>query len=463
MQTFRILTAAGLLAAALTITPVSAQSINLSSWTVEADPGISVAETASWLISADRLSATQLNNPVPTVFYSDFDVDRALVRAELRVDPLASPLANDDDWIGFAIGFDPGETQNPGANFIYLDWKMQDQLIGDLQTVRGLAVSRAFGIPTNPELRGHFDDPANPDGGVVELARGATLGNVGWEFDRTYVFEFEILPGSLRVFVDGQLEIDLPGLVVDRGRFACYNDSQGGMSCGNISVEELVPPRLSLDTWNDESYRFSAEAPGSWLLAADALSAEQVNRNDASIFYSDFQLSSDVVIAELVTVDNSDDDYMGFVLGFDPGETLDPGAEYLVIDWKKTTQSGQVDGEPFTANAGLAVSRVTGLPSLAELFGHNQLGPSTAGGVVELARGANLGAVGWEVGARYVFTFEVTPVSLKVWVEDLTREDGPRLEIDLTGDFSATAGRFGCFSNSQPRVECGNILRSPLD
>ncbi|MEM8963895.1 MAG: hypothetical protein AAGD38_20595, partial [Acidobacteriota bacterium] len=246
-------------------------------------------------------------------------------------------------------------------------------------------------------------------------------------------------------------------------RFACYNFSQAGMSCGDISVEAMAVPVLPLDGWTDESYPFGNEAPGSWLLSADARSAEQLNRNDASVFYSDFQVASDVVVAELFSVDNSDDDYMGFVLGFDPGETQDPQAEYLVIDWKKTTQSGQIGGEPFTADAGLSVSRVVGLPSVAELFGHHDLGTSPAGGVTELARGANLGGVGWNVATPYVFTFEVTPASLRVWVEDTTRDDGPRLEIDLVGDFSATAGRFGCFSNSQPRVTCGNVTRQPLD
>ncbi len=452
-------TAALLAATALTV-PAAAQPINLSNWTVESGASFEafVLDEPFWEISLDRLSVTQRENPDPSFFYSDFEVESARVTAELRV--AAGEL--DDDWIGFAIGFDPGERRDANADFLFLDWKKADQQLGALATVEGLAVSRVSGIAIPDEFRVRQDLPQNPDGGIVELARGLTLGNVGWEVGRTYEFEFEILPTSLRVFVDGQLEIDLPG-VFDRGRFACYNFSQGGMSCGNITVETLATPPLLLDTWNDESYRFGIEAPGSWLLSDDARSAEQLNRNDASVFYSDFMLANDAVVAELVSVDNSEDDYMGFVLGFDPGETQDPNAEYLVIDWKKVSQSGVIGGETFTAEAGLAVSRVFGEPSVAELFGHIDHPTSPAGGVVELARAANLGGIGWDTASRYEFTFEVKPTSLKVWVEDTTRNDGPRLEIDLQGDFSATAGRFGCYSNSQPRVECANVRREALD
>lgn len=449
-----------LLASSVATGPSAAQTIDLSTWTVESEASFEAFQfdEAFWQLSLDRRTVTQLENPNPSFFYSDFEVERARVTAELRVEA----GSGDDDWIGFAIGFDPGERRDAAADFLFLDWKRQDQVLNNLPTTKGLAVSRVLGIATPDEFRIHDDFATNPAGGVVELARGASLGNVGWEFGRTYIFEFEILPNALRVFVDGQLEIELAG-VFDRGRFACYNFSQAGMSCGNVSVETLAAPVLPLDGWTDESYRFGIEAPGSWLLSADARSAEQLNRNDASVFYSDFQIASDLIVAELFSVDNSDDDYMGFVLGFDPGETQDPNAEYLVVDWKQATQSGQIGGEPFTAEAGLSVSRVGGLPSVAELFGHHDHATSLTGGVTELARGVNLGGVGWNVAARYVFTFEVTPTSLRVWVEDTTRDDGPRLEIDLVGDFSATAGRFGCFSNSQPRVTCGNVSRQPLD
>ena len=437
-----------------------AQPVDLSTWTVESGPALESEpfDEPAWQLAPDAATVIQLENTNPTFFYSDVPVASARVEARLRV---RSRLPQDDDFIGLAIGFDPGELRAADADYLLLDWKKSDQLRPDGLAAGGLALSRVRGIASVQELFLHIDNPANPHGSVVELARGATLGNTGWEADRDYRIELEILPGELRIFVDGNLELEVAG-IFDTGRLACYNNSQPLMECGDITVEPLEAPVVSLDTWNDESYRFGVEAPGSWRLSPDATSAEQLNRNDASVFYSDFSLHDDVVIAELSSVDNSDDDYMGFVLGFDPGETQDPNAEYLLIDWKKVTQSGQIGGETFTADAGLAVSRVVGVPSIAELFGHQDL-PATAGaGVFELARAA-LGGVGWDVGSRYVFTFEVSPTSLRVWVEDLTRGFEPRLELDLGGDFSAISGRFGCFSNSQPRVECARVRLVAVD
>ena len=464
MQFFRNMgRTAALLLATLIPAALSAQPVpvNLSTWTVESGPSAEALnfDEPAWQLALDQLTVTQLENPNPTFFYSDFRVESARLRAELRV---AAQNSQDDDFIGFAIGFDPGELRDADADYLLLDWKQSDQPLFDGVAAAGLALSRVTGNASLKELLLHVDAPENPSGAVVELARGATLGDTGWETERTYVFELEILPGELRVFVDGTLEIEIGG-VFDRGRIACYNGSQPLMSCGQLTVEALAPPVLALDTWNDESYRFGQEAPGSWQLSADATSAEQLNRNDASVFYSDFFLNSDVVSAELISVDNSDDDYIGFVLGFDPGETQDPDAEYLLIDWKKTTQSGQIGGETFTADAGLSISRVLGVPSIAELFGHQDHPSTPTSGVEELARAVHLGAVGWDTGSRYVFTFEVTPTSIELWVEDTTRGIGPRLELDLEGDFAAIAGRFGCYSNSQPRTECGRVRRVSLD
>ncbi|MEM8961672.1 MAG: hypothetical protein AAGD38_09350, partial [Acidobacteriota bacterium] len=246
-----------LLAVSVATGPLVAQSIDLSNWTVESEASFEAFpfDEPFWQLSLDRLTVTQLENPNPSFFYSDFEVERARVTAELRVEA----GSGDDDWIGFAIGFDPGERRDAAADFLFLDWKRQDQLLNNLPTTKGLAVSRVLGIATPDEFRIHDDLANNPAGGVVELARGATLGSVGWEFGRTYVFEFEIMPDSLRVFVDGNLEIELAG-VFDRGRFACYNFSQAGMSCGDISVEAMAVPVLPLDGWTDESYPFGNEA-----------------------------------------------------------------------------------------------------------------------------------------------------------------------------------------------------------
>ena len=35
---------------------------------------------------------------------------------------------------------------------------------------------------------------------------------------------------------------------------------------------------------------------------------------------------------------SGDDDYFGYAVGFLPGDTANPGAEYYLVDWKRGTQ-----------------------------------------------------------------------------------------------------------------------------
>ncbi|MCP3978833.1 MAG: DUF11 domain-containing protein, partial [bacterium] len=136
----------------------------------------------------------------------------------------------DDDYLGFVFGFEPGDTSNAQADYLLVDWKKDDQTStspcpGPLTGVRGLAVSRVRGIPANYEYSTHIDHPCTLDGGVEELARGLNLGDVGWQSNRDYVFRMDYTPDRFRVFVDGQLEIDLEGNFPP-GRFGFENQSQ---------------------------------------------------------------------------------------------------------------------------------------------------------------------------------------------------------------------------------------------
>ena len=102
-----------------------------------------------------------------------------------------------------------------------------------------------IGIPTADEFWGHtnFNSPACSDlnNGLQELQRGATLGDTGWANNTEYEFEFEFSSTSLKVFVDGILEIDIAGTFSD-GRIAFYNFSQACVRYSGFTVEPLCEP-----------------------------------------------------------------------------------------------------------------------------------------------------------------------------------------------------------------------------
>lgn len=212
---------ASVAAAALGIASASTVPVDLSTW-VEESVG-----SANWVLAGDNNSVTQTLNGAPTVYYDPSPSQGKTLAGTIRVN-----TGGDDDFIGFVLGFESGDlsTDNPG--FLLLDWKQNDQS----GTPRGLALSRVTGnIDTDPPF-GSIDRAQS----LTELARGTTLGNVGWADLQTYSFELVFTPTLVKVFVDGVEEISVTGSF-ENGGFGFYNYSQGNVTYGAIE-EGVAPP-----------------------------------------------------------------------------------------------------------------------------------------------------------------------------------------------------------------------------
>lgn len=216
--------------------------VDLRNWTAESYPAVSGFGAGDWQVAPDGATVTQQVNGQPTFFYSDFPVFNTAVTGTITTS------GGDDDYIGFALGFEPGDSTNSEADYLLIDWKGSRQSFnfgapactpGSVAEV-GLAVSRVRGVPTADEFWGHedFDEPAcSPLGqGLTELARGANLGSTGWSPGNVYTFRFEFTADNLRVFVDDQLEMDISGEFGD-GRMAFYNFSQAGVTYSAFTLE----------------------------------------------------------------------------------------------------------------------------------------------------------------------------------------------------------------------------------
>ena len=217
------------------------------------------------------------------------------------------------------------------------------------------------------------------------------------------------------------------------------------LALGLASTAQAAP--VNLNTWTAESYpAVSGFGVGVWTVAADGSSVNQSVNGQPTLFYSDFDTFGSSFTGT-ITVGGGDDDYIGFVLGFNSGDTSNSSANYLLIDWKAGTQTfnfGAPSSTPgTTALAGLAVSRVTGIPTADEFWGHTDFVSDLSGGVQELQRAANLGATGWATGTTYEFTFDFGPNDLEVFVDSVK-------ELDITGSFNN--GSFGFYNFSQAGV-----------
>ena len=153
--------------------------INFKSWVVEDLWPMEVAGAPGtlgiWTPSSDGRSVNQTGTYFlqVSVFYSDFDFGSCQT-CEIPVRATNSSQApNDDDFIGFVLGWEPGYSDNPNAEYLLIDWRRLDSIVdfgtfdpnggadsvcttgGNART--GLAVSRVFGTPTRDELWQHAD------------------------------------------------------------------------------------------------------------------------------------------------------------------------------------------------------------------------------------------------------------------------------------------------------------------
>jgi len=230
-----------------------ATAADLTLWTASSQPytGSAMAPLpGDWVVDSTGTTVVQGNNGAPTFFASPDAVDGYRITADF-----ATPT-NDDDFFGIALGF----TNPPGdlaSDYLLIDWKQGDQPIdwidgtGPSTGLAGLAVSRVTGSPTFNEFWGHFDDSANPYGGLEELQRGATLGATGWSDGTTYEFVLEYTTTSLKVWVDDSLELSLSG-DLPPGPMALYDFSQPGLSVSGVTVELLNDPPAVLDGGADD-------------------------------------------------------------------------------------------------------------------------------------------------------------------------------------------------------------------
>jgi len=217
-----------------------------------------------------------------------------------------------------------------------------------------------------------------------------------------------------------------------------------------LPVTAALAVTVDLNTWTEESYPAVAGFdPGNWVVTPDGSSVTQTVNGQPTIFYSDFNAFNTTATGTVMVNSGGDDDYIGFVLGFNPGDTTIAGANYLLVDWKQSSQDfdfGVPSSSPGgTADVGLAVSRVSGIPDADEFWQHDDLaGTGPGNGLEELARGTTLGNTGWEVGTAYEFSFEFTDTMLRILVDGVE-------EIAIAGMFSN--GRLGFYNFSQADVQ----------
>jgi hypothetical protein len=227
-----------------------------------------------------------------------------------------------------------------------------------------------------------------------------------------------------------------------------------GMALSSFGVAAAA---IDLRTWTAESYPAVAGfSAGDWTTASDGTSVTQSVNGQPTLFVSDFNAFGTDVRGTIQVNRSADDDFVGFAIGYRAGDASNTSADYLLVDWKKADQFYDF-GDPSTtpgskALAGLAVSRVSGIPTADEFWGHVNF-DADGNGLQELARGLTLGSTGWKQDVAYEFQFVFQPNALQVYVDK-------QLELSISGSFSD--GRMAFYNFSQGNVSYSAFTLDPL-
>ena len=196
-----------------------------------------------------------------------------------------------------------------------------------------------------------------------------------------------------------------------------------------LSAGSAYATPVDLSTW-------VAEGQGNWNVANPADSVFQSINGRPTVFHNGADSQGNALAGSIEVQTRSDDDFIGFVLGYDSGDLTSGTADYWLIDWKQNNQG--------LASRGLALSHVTGTGPDNNFWTHT-------GSVNEVERGTNLGSTGWADNTEYLFDLTFTSTLIEVFVNDV-------LEISLAGNFED--GAFGFYNYSQSNVRYAGITQT---
>ena len=171
-------------------------------------------------------------------------------------------------------------------------------------------------------------------------------------------------------------------------------------------------------------------------------SADQAFNSIPTVLFNNVNSQGLSLAGTIEVQTTSDDDFIGFVLGYDDEDLFGTNAttDYILVDWKQTAQSGQPPG--------MRMSRVTGGPIAAH--GTDTTGDAwTHTGLVNtIATAATLGNTGWEDHTQYLFEIIFNPNNIQVSVDGVE-------QFNVNGTFEN--GSFGFYNFSQQNVRYAGI------
>lgn len=223
---------------------------------------------------------------------------------------------------------------------------------------------------------------------------------------------------------------------------------------------------VSLTNFINESHQFDMTSVVTpvWNVSADGYSVNLPNTVNPKVgFYlSDKGMFDDGPVFSLSTIftNDDDDDYLGFVFGFNPGEFANDAADYIVLAWKDGDQNFDFGTNPVDiacpgglAPAGLRMFRVNGVIGADEFWQLSDC-PASTGDINVIATSSIYPNTGYEASSFPVIKVVYTPSRIQVYLDDV-------LDINVTGSFPSN-GKYGLYAFAQQGVTYEPVNSPPI-
>jgi hypothetical protein len=214
------------------------------------------------------------------------------------------------------------------------------------------------------------------------------------------------------------------------------------LACGVSGTAFAVPVPIDLNTWQERG----PPANGNWTVAPGGGSVFQSINGDPTFFVSPDNLFNTTIRGSIEVETTGDDDYIGFVFGFNGPASTGNDMNYVLFDWKQIDQG--FGG--FLASEGFALSRANGTITdyIPGFWGHTD-----SAGFDVLA--TDFGATrGWADNTLYNFEILYQESRIKIDISGGAFGAGATI-FDVAGSFPD--GRFGFYNYSQASVRYAGL------
>ncbi|MFN0182367.1 MAG: PEP-CTERM sorting domain-containing protein [Aquabacterium sp.] len=209
------------------------------------------------------------------------------------------------------------------------------------------------------------------------------------------------------------------------------------LALASLASAHAAEVPIDLNSWQ----KLGPVANGNWVVAPGGQSVTQTINDDPTFFVGPDSLINTVLRGRIVVNTTGDDDFIGFVMGYQGPSGTGNDMDFVLLDWKQNSQNNG----GFRAQEGFALSRVKGTITsyLPGFWGHTEDSTWDVLGTNQSS------TMGWADFTEYRFaiTYLADRVTVAVTGGAFATET---MVLDVAGSFPE--GRFGFYNFSQANV-----------